>query len=92
MLLAADQAYDFNEVRIDENYANSWLSRIPQLLETHVMSARAKLIPLIGKLVLTPLMVDGTKCLRVKGEASASGLLTAVAPTSKNNWNTGGRT
>jgi hypothetical protein len=88
-LLAADTTYDFSEVRIDESYAKGWLDRLQQLLGTDVIAARAKLVPLIGKLVLTPEMVEGDKYLRVNGEASVLGFLSAVAPEARNNWNYG---
>ncbi|MBN1211210.1 MAG: recombinase zinc beta ribbon domain-containing protein, partial [candidate division Zixibacteria bacterium] len=70
-----NRAYDFENLKIDEEYVSSWLGRLKDLLNTDLTSARAELGSLIGEFTLSPEMIEGVKYLRVKANANIGGLL-----------------
>jgi site-specific DNA recombinase len=87
---ALDQLYDFDKLKIDEEYARNWLENIRKLLEIDLPKARANLFALVGEFTLSPTMIKGIRHLRVEGNVKLEGLLLVASGGKCNICNTGG--
>jgi hypothetical protein len=87
-----NQSHDFDRFKVDEEYVEKWLFRMRDLIDTDIMTAKARLTSLIGAFTLSPEMVDGIKCLRLEAKAKVIGLLkVAGGERFSKETNTGGR-
>ena len=65
--LSSKSTYD-QEVRVEPSYIVRWLSRLEELIQTDILSARVEIGKLIGELVAIPVTQSGQTGLMLSGK------------------------